>query len=113
MLAFDLILSDDTSLLSPLLLCLLAKIIGYPYDTLKTEQEYHGLFVLAGYEAKNTELRDISELVFASLSQFLEHRKKTLENFGRGLGKLNAARWLFGWWSRRGIVRGFIVVGGK
>jgi hypothetical protein len=87
--------------------------MGCPYDTLKTEQEHHGLFVLAEYEAKNIELRDISELVFAPLSQFLKHRKKTLENFGRDLGKLNAARWLFGWWPRSGIVRGFIVVRGK
>jgi hypothetical protein len=52
--------------------------MGCPYETLKTEQEYHGLFVLAGYEAKNIELGDISELVFAPLSQFLKHRKKKL-----------------------------------
>jgi hypothetical protein len=49
---------------------------GCPYETLKTEQEYDGLFVLAGYEAKNIKLGDISELVFAPLSQFLKHRKK-------------------------------------
>jgi hypothetical protein len=59
-------------------------------------------FVCAGrirgkeYEAKNIELRSISELVFALLSQFLKHRKKTWKNFGRGLGKLNAARRLLG-----------------
>ena len=86
---------------------------GCPYETLKTEQEYDGLFVLAGYEAKNIKLGDISELVFAPLSQFLKHRKKKLGNFGRGLGKLNAARCLFRWWPPSGIVRGFIVVGGK
>jgi hypothetical protein len=74
---------------------------------------YDGSFVLVGYEAKNIKLGDISELVFAPLSQFLKHRKKKLENFGRGLGKLNAARCLFGWWPPSGIVRGFIVVGGE
>jgi hypothetical protein len=61
-LAFVLILSDNTSL-SSLLLLLLAKMMNFPHDTLKTEQQYHGLFVLAGHEAKNIELGDISELV--------------------------------------------------
>jgi hypothetical protein len=111
--AFDLILSNNTSPLSCLLLRLLAEMMGCPSDTFKTEQEYRGLFVQAGYKAENIELRDISEFVFAPLSQFLEDRKKALEQFGWGLGKLNAARWLFGWWSRSGIVRGVIVVARK
>jgi hypothetical protein len=111
--AFDLILSNNASHLSCLLLRLLAEMMGCPYDAFKTEREYRSLFVQAGYHPEKIELRDISEFVFAPLAQFLEDRKKTLEQFGWGLGKLNAARWLFGWWSRSGIIRGVIVVARK
>ncbi|RFU24966.1 hypothetical protein B7463_g11372, partial [Scytalidium lignicola] len=112
-LAYDLLLADRTPFLSRLGLMIIARFMGCPYGAFKTEREYRGLYLQAGYAEENIELRDISEHVFRPLSSFLAEREKALEMFGWRLGKLKAAKWLFEWWARSGIIRGVIVVARK
>jgi hypothetical protein len=112
-LAFDLLVGDDVPLWSRTLLRILAVLMGCPYNTFKTEKEYRTLLTECGYAGSKIEMRDISEHVFEPLSRFLEDRDKALQRFGWSLGKLRAAKWLFDWWGRSGIVRGMVIVARK
>jgi hypothetical protein len=109
-LAFDLLVSDEVPVFTPILLCILAVLMGCPYNTFKTEVEYKSLLVNSGFEECKIEMRDISKEVFSPLSRFLEERDRELHMFGWGLGKLKPAMWLFRWWARSGVVRGMIIV---
>lgn len=111
--AFDLLLAGNTSVLTRLSLSLVAVMMGAPYDTFKTSHEYRSMLIDAGYVSHHIELRDISEHVFAPLSAFLSQREKELKRVGWGLGRLRAAKWIFEWWAKTGIIRGIIVVARK
>ncbi|KAF2431145.1 hypothetical protein EJ08DRAFT_200485 [Tothia fuscella] len=111
--AYDIILSDNQSLLTRFVLHILGLFMGVPLFNFMTEREYRAKLVSAGYEDERIEIRDISEHVFAPLTKFLVRREKVLKKFGWGLGKLKAAKWLFGWWARSKVVKGVIVIARK
>jgi len=108
--AFDLLLSDNASAVARFLLSQLGKLMGCPSNAFITESEYRVLLVSAGYSNGNIYFKDISEHVFAPLTNFLSKRDTLLQSFGWGLGKLGVAKKLFEWWAKSGVVRGMIVV---
>ena len=63
-----------------------------------------------GYIHENIEMKDISSHVFEPLTKYLDERERLLHSYGWGLGKLVAAKWLFGWWAKSGVVKGMIIV---
>jgi hypothetical protein len=109
-LAYDIVLSDDQPLLSRFLLALIGMAMGSGASTFKTEEGYRAELVAAGYRGDRIEFKDVSEHVFGPLTNFLAEREVVLKRFGWGLGKLRAAKWLFGWWAKSKAVRGVIVV---
>lgn len=108
--AFDLLLSDKATLAQRILLSFLAKLMGCPMNTFMREREYRRMLREAGYILGNVEMRDISEQCFLPLAEFLERRQEDLRGIGWGLGDFRAAKWMFDWWGRTGIVRGMIIV---
>jgi hypothetical protein len=82
--------------------------MGAPWANFVTQSEYHRKLREAGYI--NITIRDVSEHVFGPLATFMEAQDRVLNVIGYGLGKFHAARLMFGWWARSGVVRGVIVV---
>ncbi|TLD24728.1 hypothetical protein E2P81_ATG12064 [Venturia nashicola] len=108
--AFDLLLSDKATLSQRILLSCLAKLMGCPKNAFMREREYRRMLREAGYMLGNVEMRDVSEHCFSPLAEYLERREDDLRGIGWTLGKFRAAKWMFGWWARTGIVRGIIIV---
>lgn len=107
---FDLLLSDTATLSQRLILSLLAKLMSCPMNSIMREREYRRMLREAGYMLGNLEMRDVSEYCFTPLAEFLDRRERELKGIGWGLGKFMAAKWMFGWWGRSGVVRGMIIV---
>lgn len=110
LMAFDLIIADGVSWRERLLLRIICWITGSPYSNFLSQREYIELLVAAGYDRSRIEMRDISRHVFGGLAEFMGRRVEEARPFGIKLGKYRAARVVFGWWARSGIVRGFVVV---
>lgn len=110
LMAFDLILADGVSWRERLLLRLVCWLTGSPYSNFISQREYVDLLVAAGYNSSQVEMRDISRHVFGGLADFLGRRVEDARPFGVKLGKFRAARVVFRWWARSGIVRGVVVV---
>ena len=110
MMAFDLLLADYVPVKDRMLLRLVARLSSTPYSNFLTENQYRAQLAEAGYDAKNIEVRDISDRVFLPLTAFLDEHEKQLTAIGLALGRYEAARWVFRWWGRSGIVRACIVV---
>jgi hypothetical protein len=108
---FDLLVSDNASLGSRLLLAVLALLMGCPANTLMTEHRYRNMLHRAGYREDRIEFRDISEHIFAPMARFLNERNKGLRLLGLDIGGFVVAKWMFEWWARSGVARGIIVVG--
>jgi hypothetical protein len=108
--AFDLVLSENATMSQKALLFIVCSLSGSPYRNFVTAKEYRARLQDAGYRDPDIVIKDISEHVFAPLTGFLNGREKDLDTIGVGLGGLKAAKWLFGWWARTGVVRGVIVV---
>ena len=108
--AFDLLVSDNASLGSRLLLAVLALLMGCPAKTFMTEIRYRKMLKRAGYTVNNIEFRDISDHVFAPLARFLDTRDKGLRRLGLNIGGFVVAKWMFEWWARSGLIRGVIMV---
>jgi len=106
--AFDLCLADNVSLPNLILLRIVTRVMGAPWANFVTVDQYRAKLVEAGYQ--DITLRDISKDVFDPLAMFLEQQDERLRTIGWGLGPFHAARWMFRWWGRTGIVRGVIVV---
>jgi hypothetical protein len=111
LMAFDLCLADNISLSNLLLLRIVTKLMGAPWANFVTQDQYRVKLIEAGYE--DIVLRDISDDVFGPLATFLEEQDKRLRVIGYGLGKFQAALWMFKWWARTGIIRGVIVIARK
>jgi hypothetical protein len=111
--AFDLLLSNDTTPFIRLVMSLIAVLMSCPHDTFKTEKEYRNMLQAAGYKDNQVEMKDISEYVFTPLTNFLNKRERALEEVGWSLGKLTVAKWMFGWWAKSRCIRGVIVVAKK
>lgn len=110
LMAFDLTLADNVSFRDRLLLRLVCWVTGAPYENFISRAEYERLLVDAGYGAARIEVRDVSRHVFGGLSSFLKRRVEEGKPFGLKMGKYRAARVVFDWWARSGIVRGMIVI---
>lgn len=110
LMAFDLILTDGVSWRDRVMLRLVCWLTGSPFSNFISRQEYIDLLVAAGYDRSMIEVRDVSGHVFRGLADFLGRRVKEARPFGIKMGKYRAARVVFDWWARSGIVRGVVVV---
>lgn len=108
--AFDLCLSPRATILQRLSLRVLTTLMGAPWVNFIAPEEYRRKLVGIGYADDDIKIVDISEHVFAPLAQYMEEQDRRLKMLGLGLGSFQAARWLFGWWGRTGIVRGVVVI---
>ncbi len=112
--AFDLLLADEASLIDRFSASALALLMSCPMGTFKTKAEYQAQLVEAGYEIERIEMKDISEHVFSGLADFIEKRDNELKTFlGRDMGAYKVFSWVLRWWARTGVVRGYIVVARK
>jgi hypothetical protein len=111
LMAFDLCLADHVSLPNLLLLRIVTKLMGAPWANFITKDQYQAKLVEAGYQ--DMTLKDVSEHVFDPLATFLGEQDERLRVIGYGLGPFHAARWMFRWWGKTGIIRGVIVVAKK
>lgn len=108
--AFDLVLADNISILDHQLVKVVGWLMGCPPGAFLTKLNYRCQLHMAGYRLDHCEVHDISEHVFAPLAKFLRRRQQELKVIGLSLGKLKVAMWLFEWWARRPVIRGVIVV---
>ncbi|KAJ5570449.1 uncharacterized protein N7459_009879 [Penicillium hispanicum] len=108
--AFDLILADGASWWDRLLLRLVCWVTGAPFSNFISQGDYVQMLVTAGYDPSLVEMRDISGHVFSGLAGFLERRVSEARPFGLKMRKYSAAKRVFGWWARSGVVRGVVVV---
>lgn len=110
--AFDLLIADDTTLADRLLLRLIARLTGASFSNFLTVVEYKAQLAAAGYATAQLEMRDVSEYVFGPLANFLGKRDRELRMMFRqgGIGAFRGFALVLAWWARRGVVRGFIVV---
>lgn len=113
LMTFDLILADNVCWRHRLLLRLVCWVTGAPYRNFGSREDYERLLVDAGYDNARVEVRDVSKYVFGGLSAFLKRRVQEGKPFGLQMGKYRAARVVFEWWARSGIVRGVIVTARK
>lgn len=110
LMAFDLLLSDSASWWQRLLLRIICLVASTPYANFISRKEYIDTLVRAGYARDGIKVDDVSEYVFSGIAAYMQQRDAQLRPFGIGLGKLNAAAMIFGWWARSGVVRGVVVV---
>lgn len=108
--AFDLLLADNTSWWQRLKMRLVCWVTGTPFTNFITREEYVRLLVAAGYDPSRIEIKDVSRHVFPGITEFLGRRIQEGQAYGLKLGKFRGAKSVFGWWARRGIVRGVVVV---
>lgn len=109
--AFDLLLADNTTFADRLLLRLIARLTGTPYTNFLTVVEYKAQLATAGYATAQLEMRDVSEHVFGPLATFLHRRDHEMRMiFRQGIGPFRVFAWVLAWWAKRGVVRGYIVV---
>lgn len=111
LMAFDLCLAHDVSLVNLAILRVLTALMGAPWANFVTREQYHAGLVRAGYQ--DIKIVDISEHVFGPLAAFLEDHDRKLSIIGLSIGPFHLAKRMFGWWARTGIVRGIIVVARK
>ena len=109
--AFDLILGEETTLLERICMRIIAIYMGCPMGNFMTATEYRGQLLKAGYEEDKVEINDISEYVFKGLADYLNKMDEELKVYlGKGIGTYKLYGWILRWWARSGIVRGCIVV---
>lgn len=108
--AFDLCLSPTATTFQKLVLRILTSVMGAPWANFDTPEGYRQKLIGLGYPADGIKIVDVSEHVFTPLAEFMDEQDRRLKILGLGLGSFQAAKWLFGWWGRTGIVRGVVVV---
>lgn len=108
--AFDLLLSDSSSIWDRILLRFVCFFAATPFSNFLTITEYRNRLLAVGYDKNKIEIRDISNHVFAGTASFIERRDGELKNTGMTIGRYRGAGKVFRWWARSGIVRGCIVV---
>ncbi|CAG7934922.1 unnamed protein product [Penicillium nalgiovense] len=111
--AFDLILSDTVTWYEKILVRLVCWGTNSPFGNFVSEKEYVELLVTAGYNPAFIEMRDVSRHVFGGLADFIERRVEEARPYGIRMGKFRAAKSVFGWWAKRRVVRGVVVVARK
>jgi hypothetical protein len=110
LMAFDLCLSPTVTAGQRLWLRVLTTLMGAPWANFDTPDAYQRMLEDLGYSEGDIKIVDISEHVFQHLAEYLERQDARLKMLGMGIGSFKAAKWLFGWWGRTGMVRGVVVV---
>lgn len=109
--AFDLLRGEEmTTFFARTLLRIVCLLTSTPYNNLMTRNAYQAMLVAAGYNAERITFVDISDDVFDPLARFLNHQNTQLGIISKGIGPYHVAKWVFAWWARTGIVRGYVVV---
>lgn len=108
--AFDLCLSPTATLSQKIVLRILTMLMGAPWANFDTPEVYRQKLIGLGYPADGVKIIDVSEHVFAPLAEFMEEQDHMLRTLGYGLGSFQAAKWLFRWWGKTGLVRGVVVI---
>ncbi|KFA79942.1 hypothetical protein S40288_05115 [Stachybotrys chartarum IBT 40288] len=108
--AFDLLLNDTSSTRDTLVARAIGVMMGCPWRTFLTEQEYIDQLVECGYERKTIVVREITENVFPGLVKFIDRQDSALGDYGLSLGGFKLAQRIFDWFSRTRVVRAVIVV---
>ncbi|KAM0512502.1 hypothetical protein ACHAPE_008825 [Trichoderma viride] len=111
--AFDLILGDNTSLWQTLAVRLLGFVLLCPWQTFLTEAQYREQLVECGYDRGDIEIQDISDHVFAGLAGFLQRQDATLKPYGISLTGYSAVGRVYDWFDRTRVLKGVIVVARK
>lgn len=109
--AFDLLLNPNASRKDTLVMRAIGVMMGCPWGTFLTEDEYRAQLVECGYDGDATTVRDVSEHVFSGVVEFMEHQERALSYYGVSLGGYKLAGRLFDWFGRSGVVKAVIVVG--
>jgi hypothetical protein len=108
--AFDLCLSPTATVGQILWLRVLTTLMGAPWANFDTPPVYRRKLEGMGYAERDIKIVDISEHVFQHLAEYLERQDARLKMLGMRIGSFAAAKWLFRWWGRTGMVRGVVVV---
>lgn len=109
--AFDLILNDDASLLQTAAVRLLGFALSCPLRTFLTGAQYRAQMVECGYDEEQIEIRDISDCVFAGLAGFLKKQDAALSPYGIYMGGYKLVGRVYEWFDRTRVVKAAIVVG--
>ncbi|KAK1241068.1 hypothetical protein MKX08_001042 [Trichoderma sp. CBMAI-0020] len=109
--AFDLVLGDNTTLWQTLAVRLLGVVLLCPWQTFLTEAQYRAQLVQCGYDGGAIEMRDVSDHVFAGLAGFLQRQDAALKPYGISLTGYGAVGRVYDWLDRTRVLRGVIVVG--
>lgn len=110
LMAFDLLLQENASLMSRAIVWCICKLIGCPTRTFLTKQQYAAQLEAAGYAKETIILRDISSDVFPGFVAFMDAQEQVLAEYGIKLGALKVAKRIFGWFGTSGAIRAVIVV---
>ena len=108
--AFDLVLDDKATTWNRLAVRLVGLLMSCPLRTFLTEEQYREQLVQCGYDGETIVLRDISDDVFAGVSEFLRRQEAALRLYGISIGGFKLAGRLFEWFDRTRVVRASIVV---
>jgi hypothetical protein len=111
--AFDLLLSDSTPAWQILAIRLLGILLLCPWRTFLTEEQYRDQLVECGYDRGHVEIRDVSDHVFAGLSDYLRRQDAALGQYGISLTGYTTVGKMYGWIGRTRILKAAIVVGRK
>lgn len=110
LMAFDLCLSPNATILQKLVLRAVTALMGAPWVNFVTPELYRLKLRDIGYDNSSIKVIDISEHVFAPLAEFMDKQDRKLKMLGLGLGSFKAAKALFRWWGSTGVVRGVVVI---
>jgi hypothetical protein len=108
--AFDLCLSPTATRSQKIVLRILTTLMGAPWANFDTPEGYRQKLIGLGYPEDGIKIIDISDHVFAPLSEFMEEQDRNLKIIGYGLGDFQAAKWLFRWWGNTGLMKGVVVI---
>jgi hypothetical protein len=108
--AFDLLMNANASRKDALTARLVGLMMGCPFGTFLTYDEYEQMLVDCGYERDKIEIRDITEHVFSGVVGFLNAQDRALSQYGISLGGYKLAGRLFDWFGRSGALRAVLVV---
>ncbi|UNI17741.1 hypothetical protein JDV02_004063 [Purpureocillium takamizusanense] len=111
LMAFDLILNEKASWRDTALVRIVGLMMNCPLFTFLTEGQYRQQLAQCGYDPEQTVIRDISDDVFAGVTDYLQRQERALSPYGISIGGFKLAGRLFGWFDRSRIVKAVIVVG--
>lgn len=108
--AFDLLLREDASTTEVLLARAIGVMMGCPFKTFLTEEQYRAQLEQCGYHSQHIIIKDISPHVFPGVVGFLGRQDRALSEYGVSLGGYKLAGRLFDWFGNSGVLRASIVV---